>query len=233
MKTIGLIGGLSWESSALYYRWINEFVREKRGGLHSAKILMYSFDFAEIEKLQHRGKWEQVTQRLIDVALRLEKGGADFIVICSNTLHKMAEVIEENTDIPLLHIADATAEAVKSRNIRSVGLLGTKFTMEQHFYRDRLAQKHGLEIIIPDPDERQKVHEIIYGELCLGQCKPSSKKEYLRIIDRLVDKGAEGVLLACTEITLLVRQEDTSVPLFDTAYIHAHSAVKYALGESG
>ena len=230
MKTIGLIGGMSWESSAEYYRIINETVKEKLGGLHSAKCIMYSLDFEEIEKLQHRGKWKEATELMIDAAKRIEKGGADFILICTNTMHKMADEVQSNIKIPLLHIADATAEKIISKGLKKVGLLGTKFTMEEDFYKGRLS-KFGLDVIIPEEDEREIIHSIIYKELCLGEIKGSSKEKFKKIIENLVYKGAEGIILGCTEIPLLIKQEDSPVPLFDTTKIHAQSAVELSLNK--
>lgn len=229
MKIIGLIGGMSWESSLEYYRIINEGVKEKLGGLHSAKCLMYSVDFEEIEKLQHQGKWEEATKIMIDVAKRLEQGGADFVVICTNTMHKMAEEMQQNIQIPLLHIADATAEKIKEAGYKKIGLLGTKFTMEENFYKGRLIEKFGMEVIIPDEAERQEVHDVIYKELCLGVIQQKSKDRFKIIIENLAKKGAEAVILGCTEIPLLIHQDDVSIPLFDTTRIHAESAVEYSL----
>jgi len=229
MKTIGLIGGMSWESSLEYYRIINEQVKEKLGGLHSAKSLMYSVDFDEIEKLQHKGNWTEATKLMIDAAKRLENGGADFVVICTNTMHKMADDVQNNIKIPLLHIADATAEKIKAKGLKKIGLLGTKFTMEEDFYKGRLIDKYGLDIIIPNDTDRQIVHDVIYHELCLGKVNQSSKDQFIRIINKLVDNGAEAVILGCTEIPLLVQQKDIKVLLFDTTKIHAESAVEYSL----
>ncbi len=229
MKTIGLIGGLSWESSIEYYRIINESVREKLSGLHSAKSLMYSFDFEEVEKLQHQGEWDKATQLMVDAAQRVEKGGADFIIICSNTMHKMAEEVQKSIGIPLLHITDATAERIKIQGFRRIGLIATKFTMEQDFYKGRLEQKYNFEVVIPNQEERQIIHDVIYNELCLGEIKQSSKDEYKRIIGNLITKGAEAIILGCTEITLLIQQEDSEIPLFDSTAIHAASAVQYAI----
>ncbi len=229
MKTIGLIGGMSWESSAEYYRLINQQVKAKLGGLHSAKILMFSLDFAEIEKLQSQGKWDQAGEILIRAAQGLEKGGADFILICTNTMHKLAGDIQQNISIPLLHIADATGLEIKKTTIKKIGLLGTKFTMEQDFYKGRLRDKFGFEVLIPDAADRQMVHDVIYRELCLGTIQSASKEKYKKIIDRLVAKGAEGVILGCTEISLLINQKDSLVPLFDTTKIHAAAAVDKAL----
>jgi aspartate racemase len=229
MKIIGLIGGMSWESSLEYYRIINEEVKRKLGGLHSAKILMYSFDFEEIEKVQHQGKWGEAAKLMIEAAQRLEKAGADFVVICSNTMHKMSGEVRKNIGIPLLHIGDATAEKIREANFKKVGLLGTRFTMEEDFYKGRLIGRYGFEVVIPDEKGRQIVHDIIYKELCLGVIKPSSKGQFCEIIKNLVKDGAEGIILGCTEIPLLIKQEDVKVPLFDTTRIHAESAVKYAL----
>ena len=229
MKTIGMIGGMSWESSIEYYRIVNETVKEKLGGLHSAKSLMYSVDFAEIETLQSEGRWDEATQAMIAAARHVEAGGADFLVICTNTMHKMADDVEKAIGIPLLHIADATAETIKARGLQVVGLLGTKFTMEEDFYRGRLVEGHGLEVLIPDAEDREIVHRVIYDELVLGEIKSESRDQYRRIIEKLIAAGAQGIILGCTEIGLLVKEEDSSVPLFDTTYIHAVSAVEYAL----
>ena len=229
MKTIGLIGGMSWESSQEYYRIINETVEETMGGLHSAKSLMYSFDFEEIEKLQHQGDWDKLAELMIQAAKDLEKGGADFIIICTNTMHKMADEVQKNIQIPLLHIADAAAERIKKKGVNKIGLLGTKFTMEEDFYKDRLMDKYEIEVIIPNEQERQIVHEVIYNELCLGKINLSSKKQFKEIIQNLISAGAEGIILGCTEIPLLIKQEDVEVPLFDTTTIHAKAAVKNAL----
>lgn len=229
MKTIGLIGGMSWESSLEYYRIVNETVREKLGGLHSAPIVMYSFDFADIAQLQNEGKWAEAAELMIEAAQRLEKAGPDVLVICTNTMHKVAEKVQENTNIPLLHIADAAGEEIKAQGLKNVGLLGTKFTMEEDFYRDRLLRKHGVSVIIPDEEDRQTVHEVIYDELCRGQRKQTSKEQMKKIIRSLTAKGAEGILLGCTEILLLVEQQDVEVPLFDTTTLHAKAAVEFAL----
>jgi len=229
MKKIGLIGGMSWESSLEYYRIINENVKQKLGGLHSAECIMYSVDFDEIEKLQHQGKWEELTKIMIDCAQRLERAGANLVIICTNTMHKMAEDVESSINIPLLHIADATAEKIKERGFRGVGLLGTKFTMEEDFYKGRLIKKHGIEVIIPNSEDMQIVHDIIYNELCLGEIKEASKEQYKKIIINLAEKGAEGVILGCTEIPMLIKQKDVEIPLFDTTKIHAEFAVDYAI----
>lgn len=229
MKTIGLIGGMSWESSLEYYRIINQRVRALCGGLHSAQSLMYSVDFAEIEALQHQAKWDEAALILADAAQRLERGGADMVVLCTNTMHKVADVITDAIQIPLLHIADPTAEAIRARGLSRVGLLGTRFTMEQEFYKGRLAKQHGLEVLIPERADRDSVHRIIYEELCLGVISSESKAEYLRIMQRLQDSGAEAIILGCTEIGLLVQDEDSHLPLFDTTKLHAYAAVALAI----
>jgi len=229
MKTIGLIGGMSWESSIEYYRIINETVRERLGGLHSAKSVMVSVDFAEIETLQHAGDWPQLTQRMIDAARQVQAGGGDFVVICTNTMHKMADDVAAAIDIPVLHIADATAARIKAQGLHTIGLLGTKFTMEEDFYKGRLVQKHGLNVLVPDAAGRDDVHRIIYDELVAGQIRPESKARYLQIMQDLAARGAQGIILGCTEIGLLVKQEDCQLPVFDTTLIHAQEAVQRAL----
>ena len=229
MKTIGLLGGMSWESTVTYYRLINEGVKAKLGGLHSAKICLYSVDFDEIEKLQHSGDWEAAAEILGHAAERIEAAGADFLVICTNTMHKVASQIEESINIPLLHIADATAEKIVSCGIKSVGLLGTKFTMEEDFYKGRLETKYNLNVFVPVQADREIIHSVIYDELCLGKIEKDSRSQYLRIINHLTQQGAEAVILGCTEIALLVQQNHTSVPLFDTAKIHAESAVEKSI----
>jgi aspartate racemase len=229
MKTIGMVGGMSWESSLEYYRIVNEAVKEQLGDLHSAKSLMYSVDFADIEVLQREGRWEEATQAMIAAARSVEAGGADFLIICTNTMHKMAEEVAQSIGIPLLHILDATAEVIKARGLHRVGLLGTRFTMEEDFYRGRLVEKHNLEVLVPDTVDREIVHRIIYDELVLGKIKPASKAEYLRIITSLAEAGAEGIILGCTEIGMLVSQSDSRLPLFDTTRIHALTAVQFAL----
>jgi aspartate racemase len=229
MKTIGLIGGMSWESSIEYYRIINEATRAKLGGLHSAKSIMVSVDFAEVEILQHQGKWAEAAEMLIHAAKRLENGGADFIVLCTNTMHKVAEDIQANVQIPLLHIADATAQLVTDAGIREIALLGTRFTMEEEFYKGRLSQKYGLHVHIPNTQEREVIHRVIYDELVVGEIKQHSKEQYLGIIERMIAQGVEGVILGCTEIGLLIHEQDSRVPLFDTTRIHAEAAVEYAL----
>jgi len=229
MKTIGLIGGMSWESSLEYYRIINEQVKEKLGGFHSAESLMFSVDFDEIEKLQYQGNWKDAAKIMVDAAKRLEKGGADFVVLCTNTMHKTADDVQNNIKIPLLHITDATAERIKAKGLRKIGLLGTKFTMEEDFYKGRLIKKYGLNVLIPNERDRQIVNDVIYHELCLGKINQSSKSQFIKIIDKFVDNGAEAVILGCTEIPLLIKQKDVKIPLFDTTRIHAEAAVEYAL----
>ncbi len=232
MKTIGLIGGMSWESSIEYYRIINETVKTKLGGLHSAKSIMYSVDFAEIETLQHHGKWDEATKLMIDAAQKVENGGADFLVICTNTMHKMADEVQQNIQIPVLHIVDATAKKIKAQGLKKVGLLGTRFTMEEDFYKGRLINRHGLGVIIPSDEEREIVHRVIYDELCNGEIKQLSKARFINIIENLVKEGAEGIISGCTEIGLLVKNQDSKVPLFDTTQIHAEAAVEYTLENS-
>ena len=229
MKTIGLLGGMSWESTIAYYRLINQGVKNSLGGLHSAKIAMYSVDFGPIEKLQHDGDWNGAAKILIEAAKNIQSAGADFLLICTNTMHKVSLEIEESIDIPLIHIADATAEALVKKGIQTVGLLGTAFTMEQDFYKGRLAEKYNLTVLIPDAPDRKVVHNIIFNELCLGELLPASKAEYLRIITSLANQGAEAVILGCTEIGMLVNQADTEIELLDTTYIHAQKAVEYAM----
>jgi aspartate racemase len=227
-NVIGLLGGMSWESSALYYRWINELVKEKLGGLHSARIAMVSVDFQEIEDLQHKGDWAAAGEILAKSARQVEAAGADFLLICTNTMHKVAPQVESAIQIPLLHIADATAERIKVAGMDTIGLLGTKFTMEDDFYAGRLASMHGLNVLIPPPEDRVKVHRVIYDELVLGNVKAESRSEYLRIIQDLHNKGAQGVIEGCTEIVMLVQQEHTAIPLFDTTQIHVEKAVEMA-----
>jgi aspartate racemase len=222
---------MSWESSIEYYRIVNETAKAKLGGLHSAKSIMYSVDFAEIEILQRQGRWQEAAQVLIGAAKSLESGGADFIVLCTNTMHKVADDIQTHTRIPILHIADATAQQIKDSGISKIGLLGTRFTMEEDFYKSRLTQKYGLDVIIPNDQEREIVHRVIYDELVIGEIRQNSKERYIDIIKRLVEGGAEGVILGCTEIGLLVHDGDCRVPLFDTTKIHAVAAVEYALAE--
>ena len=229
MKVIGLIGGMSWQSSLEYYRIINETVRQRLGNHHSAKCLMYSVDFAEIEILQHQNRWDKATDFMIDAAKKLEKGGADFVVICTNTMHKMAGEVEKSIHIPLLHIADTTAVVINDKDIKRVGLLGTKFTMEQDFYKGRLLDKYSINVMVPDEKDRQAVHDIIYNELCLGKINNSSRQKYIQIINKLVSGGAKGIILGCTEIPLLIKQKDCPVPVFDTTTIHARAAAYFAI----
>lgn len=233
MKTIGIIGGVSWESSIEYYRLINEMVGDELGGLHSGKILIYSIDFGDIskqERLAGQGDWEPLRKTMTDAAERLERGGADFILIASNTMHSTADDIEANVEIPILHIADATGEKVKKSGIKTVALLGTRYTMEEDFYRDHLEKKYGLKVIIPNKSEREYINTVIFDELCAGKINENSRERFIQIIDRLVkEEGAEGVILGCTEIPLLINQEDVDVPVFDTMSIHVEAAVKDAL----
>ena len=229
LKTIGLIGGMSWESTVPYYQLINQAVRERLGGLHSAKIILYSVDFAEVEHLQASGQWEAAGALLAEVARKLEAAGADALVVCTNTMHKVADVITGAVNIPLLHIADPTAQAIKEAGYTTVGLLGTRFTMEQDFYRSRLETLHGLTVLTPPALERAQVHQIIYDELCLGDIKNASRQAYLRIIARLQAQGAQAIILGCTEIALLVRPQDCAVPLFDTTALHAAHAASWAM----
>ena len=228
-KIIGLIGGMSWESSAEYYRIVNELVRQRLGGLRSAKCLMWSFDFGEIEALQHAGRWDDATAEMIAAARRLERGGADFVLICTNTMHRMAEQVQAAIGLPLLHIADPTAERIKAAGLTRVGLLGTAFTMEQDFYKGRLCERHGLEVLVPEEEDRHTVHRVIYDELVQGRIEPASRQAYREVIARLVERGAQAVILGCTEIMLLVRPEDSAVPLYDTTAIHAEAAVEMAI----
>jgi len=220
---------MSWESTVLYYGQINAAVKERLGGLHSAKIVLYSVDFHDIERLQHVGDWDAAGAVLADAARTLESAGCDFLVLCTNTMHKVAQDIERAVRIPLLHIADPTAAEIKRAGIQTVGLLGTRFTMEQDFYRERLQALHGLAVVVPESEDREIVHRVIYEELCLGKVLPDSRTEYRRIMSGLVERGAEGIILGCTEITLLVDQSDSSVRLFDTTSIHARSAAMRAL----
>jgi aspartate racemase len=231
MKTIGLLGGMSWESTVPYYRIINEMVGERLGGLHSARLVLYSVEFQEIENLQHQGRWDEAGEILATAAAALEAAGAEFLVICTNTMHKVAAQVEAGIAIPLLHIADATAEEIKASGVATVGLLGTRFTMEQDFYRGRLEQDHGLRVLVPSEAGRDTVHKVIYEELCLGKVREDSRAAFRRIIEELVEGGAEAVILGCTEISMLVRAEDSPVPIFDTTEIHARKAVEWALGD--
>lgn len=229
MKTIGLLGGMSWESTASYYELVNKGVKNKLGGLHSAKVVLYSVDFDEIEKLQHSGDWEGTAVILSDAAKKIQSGGADFLLICTNTMHKVADKIQESLEIPIVHIADATAESLISAGIKKVGLLGTKFTMSEKFYKGRLKSGFDLEVLVPSDKDQDTVHNIIYSELCLGNIKADSKQSVLNIIESLGKAGAEAVILGCTEIALLVQQEHTKIPLYDTTAIHAAKAVELAL----
>lgn len=229
MKTIGLIGGMSWESTAVYYRLLNEGVKEHLGGLHSAEIVMVSVDFEPIEKLQHAADWAGAARVLIEAARRVEAGGADFLLICANTMHRLADDVADAVGIPLLHIADATADAVRAEGLKRVGLLGTRFTMEEDFYKGRLTEQHGLEVMVPDERDREIVHRIIYDELCLGEIRDASRQEFIRIIEGLTTRGTQGIILGCTEIPLLVGDDDVWVQLFDTTAIHAQKAVALAL----
>lgn len=228
MKTIGLIGGMSWESTAIYYRLLNQAIARRLGGLHSAQVILFSVDFHEIELCQNSGAWDEAGSRLRDVAQALERGGAEFLVLCTNTMHKVADAITAGVGIPLLHIGDATANAIKRSGARTIGLLGTRFTMDQEFYRSRL-ENHGLSVILPSPEDRQLVNRVIYEELCLGNVHDESRREYQRIIAKMVDSGAEGIILGCTEIGMLIGAEDSPVPTFDTTEIHAEAAADYAL----
>jgi len=229
VKTVGLLGGMSWESAVPYYRTINRVVGETLGGLHSAKMVVYSVDFQEIEQLQHAGSWTEAGLILVAAGRAVQRAGADFLVLCTNTMHKVAPQLEAAVDLPLLHIADATATRVKAAGTRRVGLLGTRFTMEEAFYRGRLERDHGLEVLVPGADQRETVHRVIYEELCRGRALDESRLEYQRIVRDLVDQGAGGVILGCTEIGLLLGPQDAEVPLFDTAQIHAEEAARYCL----
>lgn len=228
MKTIGLIGGMSWESTTEYYRIINEEIKERLGGLHSAKCMINSVDFEEIERFQSNGDWNGAGEVLGNAAYALQRGRADFIIICTNTMHKVIEKIKEKIHIPVLHIADATAKEIKRKDIQTVGLLGTKYTMEQDFYKVRIEENH-IKVMVPSKKDREKVNEVIYTELCLGKITSQSREYYKRVIEELVQEGAQGIILGCTEIGLLIKQEDVSVPIFDTTHIHAVEAVNFAL----
>lgn len=229
MKTIGLIGGMSWESTVEYYRLINETVKARLGGLHSAQCVLYSVDFAAVAALQRQGQWAEAARLLVDAAQKVERAGADLVLVCTNTMHKLADAIQAGIGIPLLHIADATADSVNRAGLRRVGLLGTRFTMEEEFYRGRLVSKHGLEVVIPDDADRGLVHRVIYEELCVGIIRPESKVELAGVMNRLVERGAGGIILGCTELGLLIEAEDSRVPLFDTTREHALAAVDQAL----
>lgn len=232
MKTIGLIGGMSWESTVPYYRLINEGVKQRLGGLHSARIILYSVDFAEVEHLQRTGNWQAAGELLAQAAHKLQGAGAEALVLCTNTMHKVADAIESAVQIPLLHIADPTAARIRQAGLGKVGLLGTRFTMEQDFYKERLVQRHGLQVLVPSEPDRDAVHRIIYEELCLGLVREASRREYQRVMANLVVQGAQAIILGCTEISLLVSPDDAPVPLFDTTAIHAGSAVDWALAHS-
>lgn len=231
MKTVGLLGGMSWESTVTYYQILNREIGGRLGGVHSARVLLLSVDFQEIEALQHRGEWGRLGEILMNDARALERGGADFLVICTNTMHLVAPAIEAGISIPLLHIADATAERIKAVGLSRVGLLGTRFTMEEAFYKGRLEAEHGLSVLVPPPTDREIVHRVIYEELVMGEIRPESRSEFARISDDLARSGAEGVILGCTEIGLLLRQEDSQVALFDTSVIHAEAAAALALDD--
>jgi len=231
VKTIGLIGGMSWESSLEYYRILNETVKERLGGLHSAKCIMYSVEFAEIEMLQHAGRWDEAAQKMVEAGQSLERAGADFLVLCTNTMHKLAGALEAAVSIPLLHIADATATDIRAAGLTRIGLLGTRYTMEQDFYVGRL-QAQALEVLVPEPDEREIVHRVIYEELCQGRIDTDSRAQFRAIIASLIRRGAQAVILGCTEIGLLVDSTDSRVPLFDTTRIHALAAVEWALAST-
>ncbi|KAF5435014.1 aspartate racemase [Candidatus Methanophagaceae archaeon] len=229
MKTIGLLGGMSWESTELYYRLINEGIKAQLGGLHSARIAMVSVDFQEIEEMQHNGDWAGAGQALAQAAKQVESAGADFLLICTNTMHKVAPQVQEAISIPILHLADATAKRIKAAGMKTIGLLGTNFTMEEDFYKGRLVDKYGLNVLVPPKSDREIVHRVIYDELCLGLVEDTSRDEYLRIIEDLLSRGAEGIIEGCTEIVMLVQQQHTDVPLFDTTSIHAEEAVLEAI----
>jgi len=229
LKTIGLIGGLSWESSLEYYRLLNEGVKQKLGGLHSAQCLMHSVDFGPVEEMMRQGNWQQIDKLLVEAALHLKQGGAEFIIICSNTMHKSFDSIAEKTGMPVIHIADAAGREIKGQGIKKVGLLGTKFAMEGDFYRNRLKEEHDIEVVIPEEDEREMINTIIFQELCLGILKEDSKEKLQRIIDKLLLQGAGGIVLGCTEIPLLIKQADVTAPVFDTMGLHAAAAVEYAI----
>jgi len=231
MKVIGLIGGMSWESTVPYYRQINEVVRERLGGLHSAKVILYSVDFHEIEQLQLAGDWDAAGARMAAAAKALAAAGAEVLVLCTNTMHQVAPAIEAAVSIPLFHIADPTGEAIQAAGLCTVGLIGTRFTMERDFYKERLRQKHGLTVIVPQAAQREQVHQVIYEELCLGKIEPASRKLYRAVMADLVTQGAQAIILGCTEISLLVGAADADVPLFDTTAIHARRAALTALGD--
>lgn len=232
MKVIGLIGGMSWNSTLEYYRIINQLFAQNLGGLHSARLVLYSLDFEEIERAQHEARWNDTAQILIEAARSLKLAGADFLVICTNTMHKVADVVVENTGLPLLHIVDVTADAIKKQGLHRVGLLGTAFVMKEPFYRERLQERSGIDVLVPQEHDIATIHQIIYDELCEGQIKSSSRRACSDIINRLVSKGAEGIILGCTELSLLIQPTDVSVPVFDTTRLHAEAAVTLALTET-
>jgi len=229
MKTIGLVGGMSWESTLEYYRIINETVKEKLGGFHSAKLVMYSVDFAEVETLQRRGEWDRMAEMLGEAFRRIEAAGADFGLLCTNTMHKVFDKVQEGLRIPLIHIADVTGREIRACGLTRVGLLGTRFTMEQEFYKGKLSSDYGIDVLIPNEEERQAIHAVVYHELCLGQVKDASREAFKMVIRGLEERGAQGIILGCTEIPLLVKQKDYALPLFDTTDLHARAAVEYAL----
>ncbi|MFO7843792.1 MAG: aspartate/glutamate racemase family protein [Bacteroidales bacterium] len=229
MKTIGLLGGMSWESSLEYYKIVNQKVKELLGGHHSCECLMYSVDFDPIKKLQHEDRWEELTQIMIEAARKIEKGGAEMLTICTNTMHKMYDDVQKSISIPILHIADATAEAIKEKNLETIALLGTKFTMQHDFYKGRLIKKHGIKVLTPEGNDLEAVHNIIYNELVLGEIKNKSREKYKQVIEHLAKEGAQGVILGCTEIPLLIKQQDVSIPVFDTTTIHAEKTVELAI----
>lgn len=231
MKTLGLIGGMSWESTAIYYRHLNELARERLGGLHSARIVLWSLDFAEIEACQAAGDWAAATGRLVEAARRLEWAGAEALLICTNTMHRMAAEVEEAVDVPLIHIADATAAAIQASGARRPLLLGSRYTMEQDFYAGRLRERHGIDVLVPDAAGRALVHRVIYEELCHGVVRPASRAAYVEVIDRMRRAGADGVILGCTEVCMLIGPDDVDLPVFDTTRIHAERALAFALRE--
>ncbi len=231
MKVIGLIGGMSWNSSLEYYRLINEMVSRKLGGLHSARVVLYSLDFEEIERAQQESRWEDAAGILAKAAIALEQAGADFLLICTNTMHKVADAVGKTTGLPILHIVDATGSAIREQGLRNVGLLGTRFVMEEQFYRDRLKKRFDIDLVVPAEDEQATVHRIIYDELCRGKIRDSSRQSCLDIIEKLIERGAEGIVLGCTELPLLIRPGDVQVPVFDTMRLHAEAAVELALSE--
>lgn len=232
MKTIGLLGGMSWESTSTYYRLLNEGIKARLGGLHSARLCLHSVDFAEIEELQHRGDWAATANILSTAARQVQAGGAEFLLICTNTMHKVADEIASNLDIPLLHIADATAQKLKADGVECVGLLGTRFTMEQEFYKGRLQEQHGIDVLVPEEADRESVHRVIYDELCLGKLEVTSRQLFLEVMKSLCDRGADAIILGCTEIAMLVKPTDTDINLYDTTEIHCEAAVNFALDNS-